>query len=138
MALVVDASVAAKWVFAESHDEIVLRLVLSGERFAAPDLIWAELANIAWKRVRRAAIAPREAAEALAELRRLPIEVHAGGPLAEASLELALALEITCYDALYLALAERLDLPLVTADRRFFEAAAKRGSRRRALWIGDL
>jgi predicted nucleic acid-binding protein len=49
-------------------------------------------------------------------------------------LELALALDITAYDASYAALARRLDLPLVTADNPLAQKLAAGGLTVLSLW----
>ena len=50
--LVVDASVALKWVIPEYGS--ILALALRREhRFTAPDLLIADCANVLWKQVRR-------------------------------------------------------------------------------------
>ena len=48
-----------------------------------------------------------------------PIEFHGTAPLAPRATAMALDLDHAIYDCFYLALAEREDAPLVTADRRF-------------------
>ena len=44
--LVVDASVVAAAFFPEKHTEAAQALLLSGGDFSAPDLIYAEIANV--------------------------------------------------------------------------------------------
>jgi len=51
----------------------------------------------------------------------------------------AAVLNCTIYDSLYLALAIARDVPLVTADRKFFEkVVANKDLRSRIIWLGDL
>lgn len=90
----------------------------------APDLIFPELGNALWRRVRCGDVQPEDAEVALRILTRGPLRVHATGPLAGSALRLAVDLDHPVYDAIYLALARSLDVPLVTADRRL---AAKVG-----------
>lgn len=52
MALVVDASVAVKWLVPEEHSEAAARLTVSGEDLHAPRLLAAELANALWRKAR--------------------------------------------------------------------------------------
>jgi predicted nucleic acid-binding protein len=54
--LVIDASIAIKWVVQEEGTEDALALRTRAE-LIAPDLIIAECANILWKKVKRAASA---------------------------------------------------------------------------------
>ena len=51
--LVVDASVVVKWFVPEVHGEAALRLLDSGETFAAPDHLFAETTNAIRKSVRQ-------------------------------------------------------------------------------------
>jgi predicted nucleic acid-binding protein len=58
--LVVDASVAVKWVVEEPRTEEAL-LLRATSRLLAPDLLVAECANILWKKVQRQELTPQEA-----------------------------------------------------------------------------
>lgn len=123
MTLVVDASVAAKWLVEEDGSEQAA--ALRGRAMAAPSLIRAEVANLLATLARRGAIAARDAAESFALFQTAPLRiVEPDDALERAALDLALALAHPVYDCLYLALAIRLDATLVTADRRFARAAA--------------
>ncbi len=127
MNLVVDASVACKWFFEEDLSSEALLLARSDAAFSAPDLILAECANAAWRRVRSATI-PR--AQARAFLSSLPHWFEALVPSArlhEAAFEMACVLGHPIYDCLYLALAQDDGTRMVTADRAF--ANRVRGSR---------
>lgn len=119
MTFVVDASIAAKWFVQENlHAEAIL-LLARPERLAAPDLIVAEIGNIAWKKCRRGEI-PRDQAETMAVAVGSYIStLQSSVDLAERALDLALALGHPVYDCLYLACTEFLGGTLVTADSRF-------------------
>lgn len=119
---VVDASVVAKWFFPEVHSAESRRLLSPRHTLLAPDLIWSELANIAWKRVRRGELKPDEAAQFIADLIRLPLEIVPAQTLVATALELAIATNRTVYDCLYLATAMDRKCRLVTADDRFVNA----------------
>jgi len=119
--MLVDASVAAKLLLHEPDSEIAADLV-DGQTLIAPDLIFAELANILWKYHRRGAIAAPDIGRfGVADLfdRIVP-----GIALHEAALALAISLNHPAYDCFYLALANAEDDVLITADRRFFAVCA--------------
>lgn len=54
MSYVVDASVAIKWFVTEDLHEHALTLFDQPETLIAPDLICLEIANVAWKKAKRA------------------------------------------------------------------------------------
>ena len=122
--VVVDASAVAALIFGESAaDAIAARL--SGSRLAAPELLLAELANVAAMKVRRKALGPALAAAALGEAEALAIDLHRIPP--RAAYEAALATGLTAYDAAYWLVALALDAELVTLDAAL-ERVAQRQS----------
>jgi predicted nucleic acid-binding protein len=122
--LVVDASIVAKWFFPEDHSLESRRLLSRRLTLLAPDLIWSEVGNIAWKRVRRGEMTAEEAAQLVADLVRMPLTVASTQGLLAPALELAIATDRTIYDCLYLALAIDRKCRLTTADERFVNALA--------------
>jgi predicted nucleic acid-binding protein len=121
--IVIDASVAVKWVLREQH-VATARQVLATKELLAPHLLWAEVGNILWKRQRRRESSIEEVRRMLAEFQRLPVTTFAHWPFLAAALDLAISLEQTVYDCLYLALAEARNSVMVTADRRFYDAVS--------------
>lgn len=122
MTFVVDASIAAKWFVRENLHAEALLLLARPERLAAPDLIIAEIGNIAWKKCLRGEI-PRDQAAAMAVAvgGYIPALQPSTG-LIERALDLALTLNHPVYDCFYLACAGFLGGTLVTADSRFRDA----------------
>jgi predicted nucleic acid-binding protein len=116
---VVDASVVAKWFFPEEHSAASRRLLSSRHTLLAPDLVWSEVGNIAWKRARRGEMKPDEAAQFIADVIRLPLDIVPSQTLVAPALELAIATGRTVYDCVYLAAAMDRKCRLVTADERF-------------------
>ena len=122
-ALVVDASVALKWIIEEpgSAEAEALR----DHDMAAPSLLRLETANALRTLAARGTIATVEARDLFALLQQAPVTVvDADDRLEARALALALELGHPVYDCLYLALAERMDRLLVTADERFRRALA--------------
>ena len=128
MRYVVDTSVALKWVVREDGSEAAAELI--GLALAAPDLIAAESANALWSKARRRDITDAQAVEALPQLLAPIILVPAAEHSARA-LELGLELAHPVYDCVFLAVAEELSVPLITADRRLWRTCA--GTRYRSL-----
>jgi predicted nucleic acid-binding protein len=136
---VVDASVAIKWYLPEPHDDCAARLRREGTDLDAPDLLYAEIGNTLWKRVRRGELTTRRAGGIVDAVSRLPIEIHPSRLLAGAALQIACSTGLTVYDSLYLASALLTDGRLVTADRRLFEAARRKAPlRNKVLWVEDI
>ncbi len=135
--LVVDASVAVKWFLREVHAEAAMRILDPNHELIAPDLIWAEFGNVLWKRRRRGEITFATARAILLDFKRYPIATMPVAPLVEAALEIADGLRQSVYDSLYLALAERRECRLVTADRRFRDAVMDSALAARMLWVAE-
>ena len=91
----------------------------------APDLLWAEVASALRLYVASGRMTKADGAEILATALRLPIHLQSTSDAAPAALDIALTRGLSAYDAFYCVLAESLDAPLVTADRRLAEAAAR-------------
>ena len=122
--LVIDASVAVKWVVEEEGTKEAL--ALRGLALTALDLLIAECANILWKKVRRSELSEREAAFAAGLLARADIDLVAMRPYLESAVGLAAALDHPAYDCLYIALAEAEVLRLVTTDSTLVRKASGR------------
>jgi predicted nucleic acid-binding protein len=118
LSLVIDASVAIKWVVAEGGTEEAL--ALRRERLFAPDLLIPECANILWKKVRRNELTQAEALLAARLLERADIQLEPMRSLLDAAVRLAIALDHPAYDCVYLALGEKLGYQVVTADATLY------------------
>jgi predicted nucleic acid-binding protein len=129
--LVIDASVAIKWVIEEPGTREALSL--RRHRLFAPDLLVAECANILWKKTRRNELTLQETLLAARLLQRADIELAPMRALLEPATKLAIALDHPAYDCAYLALAESLSCDLVTADQRLCTKALPAGYRSKVL-----
>ncbi len=115
--LVIDASIAIKWVVEEDGTDLALALRKKA-RLMAPDLIVAECANILWKKVQRKELSKDEALIAARLLQSAEFELVPSRALMESATRLAIALDHPAYDCLYLALAVENGCRFVTADER--------------------
>lgn len=121
---VVDASVVVAALADAGTDGRWAGAVLAERVLAAPELMPFESANI----LRRATLAG-ELDEALAilahsDLAALPVDLYPYEAVAGRAWELRR--NLTIYDAAYVALAEALDAPLITLDRRLARASGPR------------
>jgi len=117
---VCDASAVAALLLDSGPDgQWVTQTVESGE-IAAPALVTYETANVIRKHELAGQISPDQSAQAHADLLDLAIELWPYDLLAARAWELRLNLSI--YDATYVALAEITDLTLITLDKRLARA----------------
>jgi len=136
--VVVDASVAIKWFLPELHDDAALRLLRAEHRLVAPDLLFPEVGNVLWKRVRRREATASEAGAVLDALVAVPLEVHASQPMMPVAFEIACATGRTVDDSLYLALAVLRECPMVTADRKLHQALERGRFAHHLLWVTEV
>ncbi len=126
--VVVDASVAVKWVLEEIYtaEAVDLHTVweANGVQPIAPSWFACEVSNILFKRVRRDELALADAKQALAGILDA-VQLRDPEPaIAAHALDIAAQLSQTAtYDAQYAALAEAEGCELWTADERFWRAA---------------
>lgn len=120
--MIVDASVAIKWAIGEADHEAALPLL--EQELVVPDIFFAEVANVLWKKAQRGEIAPEEAREAAALIAEVGYEVIGMRSLLADALDLALEIGHPTYDLFYVALARARRLPFVTADRRLVQRIA--------------
>lgn len=125
MLLVVDASVAIKWLIPEDDSDEALQFAKE-HRLIAPQLIYAECANIIWKKARRGELDAQEAREAALFVDTFDVQTVGMRELATAALDLSLHLDHAVYDCFYLALAILEDCRLVTADERLCDRVESR------------
>jgi len=125
MTIVVDASVAVKWVIPEVLSDQAEALRGRADRLLAPDLLLPEAANALWKKLTRREITAGEAAQALDLLMASGLELRPSGPLLGRALALARQLRHPVYDCLYLVLAQAEGATLITADRRLLTLVAR-------------
>lgn len=132
---VLDASVLMKWYVPEDGSEAALAYLDPAHESHLPSLLFAEVANILWKKVARAEISTDDARRIIAEILQAPLVVHPIEPLTSSALNLALATGRSAYDSMYLALAEAMSLQVVSADRRLSNALANSARRSLVRWF---
>ena len=134
--LVVDASVAAKWLVTETLSDKAIAVLGSPDDLCAPDLLLAEVGNILWKKARAGDLTPAAAQERFRALLAMGVTLVPAARLGERAVALALETGRTVYDSLYLALAEAEGCDFVTTDERLVNAVAHTPIGGRAKWLG--
>lgn len=127
MTLVIDASVAAKWVLPEDGADEATALRHNTRPLIAPDIVDAEVGNVLWKRWRKNEISGSDAVAALQVVSGLFDRKVAVSSLAESALRLAIEHDHPIYDCVYLALAAQEKASLATADRKLAALAVLEG-----------
>ena len=127
MPLIIDASVAIKFVVEEPGAAAALALLDRAERRFAPDWMVAEAASALANKVRFQGLGGPHAARALELLPSFLDELMPSLPLLAATIRLSADLNHATYDCLYLALAQTCDGTVVTADEGFVNAATRAG-----------
>jgi predicted nucleic acid-binding protein len=121
VALVVDASVALKWVLPEPDSYLAQAVAEADEELLISDFWLNEACNVCWLQVRKGKWASGEAREALALLRaQVPPTPTGDLDLHDVALEIGLAIDHSTYDTLYVAFAIAMGARgLVAADGGF-------------------
>ena len=134
--LVIDASVAVKWVVQETGtaDALALRKAT----LAASDLLVPECANILWKKRRLGQLTSAEAMAAAQLLERADIELAPMRAHLHAATALAIELDHLAYDCLYISIALEKGCPFVTADQRLLRKVQQSPRQDVAAMIIDL
>ena len=129
MPMVLDNSVVCGWLLENQAtpytDAIAQRL--QDDQAVAPPLLRLEYANVLRTACKRGRLTAQQAQDAIAQLAELPVEIDAELPDAAQLLALALRYDLSSYDATYLDLALRRQLPVATQDVALAQAARLSG-----------
>ena len=130
-ALVLDSSIALCWCFEDEATDGTRQLLdtLRADAAAVPNLWHVEIANVLALAERRRRITAADAAQFIALLDELEIDVdeETRNRAFTRILDLARQQRLTAYDAAYLELAMRLGVPLASKDRDLCDAAERVG-----------
>lgn len=126
MVVVVDASVALKWVLHEEGSAAALGL--QSQSLIAPSYWLVEAANTLCHHVQTSRMTSEIAASKLRDLMNAPVASQSELDDLPRAIEIATRLKYAIYDCVYLALALRHDTYVITADIRFVGACVKEGN----------
>lgn len=124
MSGVIDASALVAALVDSGHDGVWARGTISEGPLAAPELALVETSNLLRRLELSGSVSRLEATAAHRDLLRLKLDVYPFAPFADRVWELRS--NLTSYDAWHVALAEALDWPLLTLDRRIGRTGAPR------------
>jgi len=118
---VIDSNVYASVVVKDEFYEKCKKYMLTSK--ATLDLAFAEAGNVIWKHVKMGRIKAEDAVKRAEVLKRLinTSKVYESKDFLVDAVKLAVKYDVTVYDALFVALAQRLNDKLVTTDRKLWE-----------------
>jgi predicted nucleic acid-binding protein len=135
MSAVFDASVALKWYVWEPDTAQARAAYREADRCIAPDIVIAEVCNAAWRRARIGHIARNHAERIAAVIAARFDELVPSAVLAARATAIANAIDTPVYDCLYIALAERTSMTMITADSKLVDRLRGTVWQRRALLL---
>jgi predicted nucleic acid-binding protein len=129
-AFVLDTSIALKWFLEDENDRsyslAILRAMTDDHRPIVPLLWYYEIANTILVQVRRKRIEFEKAVVYLNIIDEMAIDIDPpDGSVILQLPHLARTHNLTSYDAAFLELAMRLEVPLATSDQALVRAAAE-------------
>ena len=122
--LVVDGSVAVKWLVDEPQADAANRLLDPRFELHVPRLMAIEVANALRRKVERGEVEASEVTARIAFVHEAPLYWADDETIASDALRIALAISHSIYDCVYLALAHHLGARVVTADMKFMRRVA--------------
>lgn len=127
---VIDASVVAQLVITDVNSaevEVLFRSVIDGNTLVIPEFGLTESTNVLWKHVRFHNLTRGDAESLVRDLITLDIVIAPTVALMPRALEIGLTHQIAIYDSIYIALAEKLNHPLITVDQKQAKVADAEG-----------
>jgi predicted nucleic acid-binding protein len=128
--IVIDASVLVKFILKEEGWNKIADFLKAGT--ISVDLVIKETVNAIWKRVMRKEISLEETKsmfEAMKEILNKAVIIENEMDYIDEAFEISIKQNITVYDSLYIALAKKKKLELLTADEMQAQAATLEGVR---------
>jgi len=124
-AFVLDNSVLCGWFLANQASPYgdAVAAMLRHSKTHAQGLLQLAFTNVLRTACRRGSLTAAGARQIVDQIALLPIQVDASPPQPATLLSLALRFQLTSYDAAYLELAPRLQLPIASRDGELAEAA---------------
>jgi predicted nucleic acid-binding protein len=127
---IVDASIMAQLFITDTYSaetKLLFKGLNLGDTLHIPEFGLLECTNVIWKQVRFAELSQADADVLVNQLLALNVAVTPVIGLLPRALEIGLKHKLAIYDSTYIALAEKLTYPLITADRRQAKASQAEG-----------
>jgi predicted nucleic acid-binding protein len=115
---VVDASIAAKWIFLEQGSDKAQQLLEDFDSFLVPELFYLEMDAIITKKVRKRELDASDAHRKREQVEKFAVEKIEHYSISQLAFNISISLPVTFYDAIYLALAVEKEAVMWSADDR--------------------
>lgn len=125
-AVIIDASIVAKWLLEDEKESVQASLIKNDFlqnkiSIQVPIFIYYEVNNLLKSAVLSKRVSPKKAIKAYSGFLDLSFVTHSSKELLTATLKQAFEMNISSYDASYVALAEYLQIPFYTADLKLLK-----------------
>lgn len=129
MRVVVDASVAIKWLLPEEGSATARQLLTEGHELIAPAWLQIEILSIVLRAVRQKRLSHDAGTEVIETFNSMPVSFGEDAPLRRQAWDVAVIHGGSLYDALYITLALKTDADLISADAGMIRVARAAGVR---------
>ena len=121
--IAIDTSVGVKWLVEEPRSLAARKILGRAESLIAPDILTSEISNAVWKKVKADEISIDQGKAIVSNLTQFIDYFVPSSQLVERVFDLAVKFSHSVYDCLYLALAERESVILMTDDAKLVTLA---------------
>jgi predicted nucleic acid-binding protein len=122
---VIDANVGLKWFIEEPRSTAARKILEKGNAFIVPDIFIPEICNVVWKKVKNQEITGEQGQAIVTNVPTVLDHIVPSSEVAKRAFDLAVQFNHPVYDCLYLALAERESITLITDDAKLVTVGKK-------------
>ena len=125
MIFVIDANVGLKWFIEEHRSPAARKILEKGTSFIVPDIFIPEICNVVWKKFKNQEVTAEQGQAIVTNVPAVIDHIVPTAELAQRAFALAVQFNHPVYDCLYLALAERESITLITDDAKLVTVGKK-------------
>lgn len=123
MKIVIDANAAACYTLKSHHSKKIRENIISADYIFSPDLFISEISNVYWQHYNFQKMPIQICEESLEDSISLVNEFLNSFDMYKEAFSLAKITSHPVYDCLYLVSSRRLDIPLLTLDKKLINLA---------------
>ncbi|MGV7230056.1 MAG: type II toxin-antitoxin system VapC family toxin [Nitrospirales bacterium] len=125
MIFVIDANVGLKWFIEEPRSTAARKILEKDNAFIVPDIFIPEICNVVWKKFKNQEITAEQGQAIVTNVPAVIDHIVPTAELTQRAFDLAVQFNHPVYDCLYLALAERESITLITDDAKLVTVGKK-------------